>query len=211
MILDQDDVYTQYDAFSTLYNISEKNNIDILGFSFVYGFNNLTLTNRLPKRFLETPILFQPKVIEMDHNISLEGRVKRMNWFIWNYFIRSDLFKKSIKQINEKYMETKMFAHDDFMLFFILVRNARNIKLIKRIFYAQIINSEKNYPNIKKSEIKEIALCNSYLNYIEYVLMKTNNTIQDKKIASFELKQWFLNHNCRNNIKIYVYLILNNF
>ena len=139
MILDQDDVYTQYDAFSTLYNLSEKNNIDILGFSFVFGTNNLTLINRFPLRFLETPILFQPKVIEMNLNNSLNGRVERMNWVLWNYFIRGDLFKKSIKQINEKYMETKMIAHDDFIMFFILVRNARNIKLIKRIFYAQIL------------------------------------------------------------------------
>ena len=202
MILDQDDIYTQYDVFSTLYYIAENKNLDILGFSFVFGYNNLTLIKGVPDRFFETPVLFQPKVFQMDHNITSNGEVKRMNLFLWNYFIRSDIFKKSIKQIDDKFMKTKMIAHDDFMLFFVLVRNAYKMQLIKRIFYANIINTKKNYPNIKNPKNKENAICNSLLNYIEFVLMKTNNTFHDKKIASFEFNQWFLNHNCRNNLFI---------
>ena len=29
--------------------------------------------------------------------------------------------------------------------------------------------------------------------------MKTKNTIDDKRIASFELKNWYLNNPCKNN------------
>jgi len=41
--------------------------------------------------------------------------------------------------------------------------------------------------------------CLAYINYIEFILIKTNNEINDKRIASSELKIWFLDHKCRNN------------
>ena len=41
--------------------------------------------------------------------------------------------------------------------------------------------------------------CLSYINYIEFILIKTKKDIIDKKLASSELKKWFLTHNCRYN------------
>ena len=41
--------------------------------------------------------------------------------------------------------------------------------------------------------------CLAYINYIEFILIKTNNDIIDKKIASLELIQLFLKHTCRYN------------
>ena len=41
--------------------------------------------------------------------------------------------------------------------------------------------------------------CSSYLNYLEFLLMKTRNTIYDKRFASYQLDKWYLNHRCRNN------------
>ena len=43
MILDQDDIYIQNDAFYRLFTISENYNLDLLGFSAVRLFKNLTL------------------------------------------------------------------------------------------------------------------------------------------------------------------------
>ena len=40
---------------------------------------------------------------------------------------------KTINQIDDKIMNTKMVCHEDFLLFFLLTRNAKNIKNI--IFY----------------------------------------------------------------------------
>ena len=41
--------------------------------------------------------------------------------------------------------------------------------------------------------------CLSYINYIEFLLGRTNNSVEDKRIASYELQNWFLNNNCKNN------------
>jgi hypothetical protein len=41
--------------------------------------------------------------------------------------------------------------------------------------------------------------CLAYINYIEFLLIKTKNNIIDKNIPSFELKVNFLEHQCRFN------------
>ena len=63
----------------------------------------------------------------------------------------------------------------------------------------ELLGLKKNYSYKKTLKSKENAICLSFLNYIEYVLLKTNNTFHDKKIASYELMVWFLNNSCRNN------------
>ena len=39
----------------------------------------------------------------------------------------------------------------------------------------------------------------AYINYIEFILIKTKSNVIDKKIPSLELKEYFLKHKCRNN------------
>ena len=51
----------------------------------------------------------------------------------------------------------------------------------------------------KKKIVKKNYKCLSYINYIEFLLYRTKNTIKDKRIASYELKNWYLNHKCNNN------------
>ena len=79
-----------------------------------------------------------------------------------------------------------------------------SIKNIRRIFYAHIywVNETKTSIVFAKNEkeiVKKNFRCLSYINYIEFLLDRTLNTIKDKKIASYELNNWFLNHPCINN------------
>ena len=69
-----------------------------------------------------------------------------------------------------------------------------------RIFHIKIKwGYETEYHSkTKESQAKDL-FCLSYINYIEFILMKTTNTIKDKKIASFELKKWYLDNDCRYN------------
>ena len=47
--------------------------------------------------------------------------------------------------------------------------------------------------------VKKNYKCLSYINYIEFLLQNTKNSIKDKRIASFELNNWYLKHECNNN------------
>ena len=75
-------------------------------------------------RYIETPILYQPDVSKRMYIIYKNGYVSRVGNVICNYFFRTDLFIKSIKQIDDKYFNVKMNFNDDYLLFFLLTRNA---------------------------------------------------------------------------------------
>ena len=207
MILDQDDIYTQKDVFSTLYAYSEKNNLDILGFASIFSNNNNNKVNVRAKNvvhYFETPILYQPEVSNRMYNFTEDGTPNRVNYVIWDYIYKTELFKEIIKQIDDKYMNTKMICHEDFLLFFLLTRKAKNIKYIKRLFYINIQWNENTNDLVKfnkkeKSKLGFDFMCLSYLNYIEFILFNTNNTVNDKKIAMFEFNNWYYNNECRNN------------
>ena len=63
LYLDEDDIYVQRDAFSSLYAESEKNNLDILWFM---GANSEELAPRRRKRFSDTKtIKYQPELSDL--------------------------------------------------------------------------------------------------------------------------------------------------
>ena len=153
-------------------------------------------------RYIETPIIYQPDVPKRMYDY-IDGNVKRVGDVIWNYIYKTELFIKTIKQIDEKFFSFKMNCHDDFLLFFLLTRNSYNIRQIKRIFYIMLQRPEKNNTKIifsqdEKKKNREDLSCLAYIKYSEFLLLYT---VIDKKIASFELDEWFLKSNsCRNNL-----------
>ena len=133
---------------------------------------------------------------------------KRIGGLTSTYLIRTDLFVDIIKQIDDKYMNVKLNFLDDFLLFFLLTRKASNLMQIKRILYMVIKwpnanNNTKIQFRIKeKYKNRENMKCLAHIIYIEFILIKTNNDIRDKKIPSLELKKYFLKHQCRYNKNI---------
>ena len=133
MILDEDDIYVQKDAFSTLYYEAEENNLDILGFGLMRSGIHLEKGVDI-NRYLKTNIIYQPNI--QNRNIECNSNnCKRVGDFISNYFFRTDLFVDAIKEIDDKFMNVKMLYLDDYLLFFILTKKAHSLKQIKRIFY----------------------------------------------------------------------------
>ena len=204
LVSDQDDMYIQNDAFSTMYKELEKYSLDILGFGSIYAATIHLLKRMALYLYLDTPVMYQPHISRKMFYTNKQGNVVRIGDVIWNYIYKTEVFIKSIMQIDDKYMNSKMNCHEDFLLFFLLTRNAYNLKHIKRLFYAHIKwvgdNDTKILFTKKEKKINKQNLdCMSFMNYIEFLLMKTKDTIDDKKIASSELKNWYLNNPCKNN------------
>ena len=204
MILDQDDLYIQKEALSTLYYEIETNNVDILRFTVLVLYSNFNLNQKNYIHYEETPILYQPDISKLIYIFTDDEKVKRVGDVIWNNIFKTELFIKIIKMIDDKFMNTKMNRHEDILLLFLLSRHAQSFKNIKRIFYGRIlwtygINPKINFCMDEKNKNADNYSCLSFLNYIEFLLINTNNTIRDKKIASYELKARYLNHECKNN------------
>ena len=196
MFLENKDIYLQTDAFSTIYKEAEKNNLDILGFAAIINWHDNNKINYSNKRkyihhFYETSIIFQPNISQHMYYFNNEGEVHRSGDVIFNYCFKTELFKKKLINKNDNiYLKRVMYYHEDLLLFFLLTRNANNLKYIKRIFYYSI--KSKLYQNNNQA-------CLDYLYYSEFLLNRTNNENLDKIIASYELETWFLNTKCKNN------------
>ena len=183
LFLYQNDFFTKKDAFSILYEEVEKNNLDILGFSsllnegkYIHHFNEIE------------------NISQIMYNITTEG-VRRTGDVIFNYFIKNDILKKILEQINEKYLEKITNYNSDFFLLYLISKNTtHNYKQIKDILYY----SSRNWN--KKWEESEINIrCLSYYNYLEFLYNKTDDNYDEKKIVIYELDNWIFNTKCRKN------------
>ena len=183
LFLYQNDFFTKKDAFSILYDEVEKNNLDILGFSsllnegkYIHHFNEIE------------------NISQIMYNITTEG-VRRTGDVIFNYFIKNDILKNILEQINEKYLEKITNYNSDFFLLYLISKNtAYNYKQIKDILYY----SSRNWN--KKWEESEINIrCLSYYNYLEFLYNKTDDNYDEKKIVIYELDNWIFNTKCRKN------------
>ena len=220
MILEQGDIYVQNNAFSSLYDEAEKNNLYILGFGSIIGDLNIRNQNLKIIRYIDAPIIFQPYISRRMYVHTSDDRIIRNGDILSNYFFKTSFFIQSIKYIKNIIEKKKMNYHEEFLLFFLLTRNSYNLKQIKRIFHCFLERPIDNNPKIifhnkEKIRERENIQCMNYLNYAEFLLENTINTISDKKIASFELDNWFLNHKCKENknpnIKKESKIVLNKF
>jgi glycosyltransferase involved in cell wall biosynthesis len=207
LIFDQDDMYTKRYALSTLYNEIEKNKLDILGFTSIET-NDFHISSKVYmhkfRNNRETEIIYQPDIRKKMYIHTKTNLIIRKNAVIWNYLIKNELFVKCINSIDDKIMNTRMVRHEDYLLFFLLSRNAFNLKYINKVFYAQIILKKSKDKKIifsmdEKNKNKKDLECMSFINYAEFLLIKTDDTIIDKKIASYELERWVLTRECKNN------------
>ena len=203
MILDDDDKYLQRDAFTTLYLEAEKSDLDIIGFRTILSFDKNQFNNT--KKF-DSSIIYQNQLsylIKYPEFVDFEE--KNVNIKL-NHLIKTNLFVKIIKQIDDKYLNEKINYFDDYLLFFLLTRNANSFRQINRIFYIKekITFTDDPKNNHRKREKLKGGFnlsCFSFLNIIEILFDKTKNSIEDKKIALNLLEKLYFNHQCKSNIK----------
>ena len=186
LFLNPNDFFTKKEAFSLLYEEAEKNNLDILGFSsaiddgkYIYHYN-------------EIPFMKQPEIGTIMYNITKEG-INRTSDVLFNYFIKTELLKQNIMQIDEKYLnQTIIDYNSDFFILYLLSKNASNFKQIKNILYYSSNNWHKKWD---ESELK--TRCLNYIYYIDFLFNKTKDNNKEKKIVIYELENLILNTKCR--------------
>ena len=200
MTMDEDDIYVQRNAFSLLYNEAEKNNLDILGFVFSHSGKKFLRKRNNFKRD-KRKIIYQPELGNLMYYFKSNGQVKQFHGYLVSHFIKTKLFKKIISFIDKQNLEEKMYYHDDYILFFLLTRNAYSIKYINRIFYVVLTDWDRNESKVKfrtqiKERNKDNKMCFSSLIFSELLYKNTKNNFRDKKIAFSQLDKWYI-QKCR--------------
>ena len=206
IVMDEDDIFVQRDAFSSLYAEAEKNNLDMLGYILDYSGRKL---DRNKRRYSYSnklkQIVYQPELSNIMYTLHHNGHVSKFGGSLVNHLVRTDLFKKVIKLIDEENMNFHMNHHEDYILFFLLTRNAKSIKYIERIFYICPTFWDNNEPKVKfrndiKNEERHNKKCFAYLNFLDMLFKNTKDTKEDKKIAFSQVKYYYLDIKyCRKN------------
>ena len=202
LLLDEDDMYIQKEAFSILYEEAERYKLDILQFNTLISKPKI---KRIKKKRLnvDNPIVFQPKLSEIMFSHNSKGEIEFHEKLLTNCLIKKDILIKAIREIDDKYMNQKINIHDDFFIYFLLTRYAITYKLIDRFFYLVIcdwdkLNKNAKFRNKEKKKYKNYLRCDNYLKFIEFIFNKTENTFYDKQIAFFSFNRWYLSNKCRN-------------
>ena len=206
MIIDDDDKYLQRDAFTTLYQEAEKNNLDILGFKTIpmKSFDDKKEYNNSETN--ETKVIYTNELNNIMFSSGKFDLIENYTNIKVNHLIKTDLFKKIIKEIDYKYLNSKINYYVDFLFYFLLTRGTKSFKQINRIFYFKekvLFSDDPKVNHRRKEQIKDgfNLSCFAYLSIIEILLNKTQNTINDKKIAFTQFEKLFLNNQCKNNLK----------
>ena len=206
IVMDEDDIFVQRDAFSSIYAEAEKNNLDMLGYILDYSGRKL---DRNKRRYSYSnklkQIVYQPELSNIMYTLHHNGHVSKFGGSLVNHLVRTDLFKKVIKLIDEENMNFHMNHHEDYILYFLLTRNAKSVKYIERIFYICPTFWDNNEPKVKfrneiKNEERHNKKCFAYLNFLDMLFKNTKNTKEDKKIAFSQVKYYYLDIKyCRKN------------
>ena len=206
IVMDEDDIFVQRDAFSSIYAEAEKNNLDMLGYILDYSGRKL---DRNKRRYSYSnklkQIVYQPELSNIMYTLHHNGHVSKFGGSLVNHLVRTDLFKKVIKLIDEENINFHMNHHEDYILYFLLTRNAKSIKYIERIFYICPTFWDNNEPKVKfrneiKNEERHNKKCFAYLNFLDILFKNTKNTKEDKKIAFSQVKYYYLDIKyCRKN------------
>ena len=204
MTLDHDNLYSTEYVFSSLYEESKKFNLDVLGFSGVSS--GIKIKNIHKSDFINyigTGVIKKPYIkkrfLTFDSSI-----LSRTNLCL--YFIKTEIFLKTINQLGDEFINRNIDAHDDSILMFILSRNAQALKHLKEIFYIILIWPEKyseslTFQRSTKKRERERKNCYSYLTFSEILLKFTERS--DKFIAEKNFLYWFIRgKKCKNNTEI---------
>ena len=97
LILDMDDIYTQRDAFSTLYQVAEENNLDLLGFGLIISKIQMPKDKKIIINYLKTEIIHKSNVPNSMYKCNSYS-CKRKGGLTSTYLIRTDLFADIIRE-----------------------------------------------------------------------------------------------------------------
>ena len=205
--IDVDDLFSVENTLSIMYEEIEKNNVDMLGFTSTQGIldmSNYKFTHSSFHNYFETPIIYQPEINEEVFMKNDKGEINGLRDVVWGYIYKAEIFIKAINKIDEKYLNIIMNHIGDYLLYFILTKTARTLKYIKKILLVIVQKKYSDKAAVKffteeRDIVRSRTVCRSYLNYIEFTLTKSDNNL---KLASFALKDLYLNNKCKEQTNI---------
>ena len=180
--MDQDDLYINKNLFNELFNISEKNYLDIIQYKHIKY--NLKENKLVFERDLKSPnyykIIKQPELGNTKYFLRYE---LFKSYFLWDKLIKKEIYLKALNLIGEEILNKKIVHREDHIATFYLYKAANKYMRINLYGYLHIYGLEQQssiyYFNTRdgknvSEEIKETILRDQF-EFFKFLYLRTKN------------------------------------
>ena len=180
------------------YKYIKKNKISISNFSYNYK-----------------KTIYQPYLSYIYYYNIKKKKGDEFNYALWNKLIKRNIVNKAFKWIGEKFLKEKIIIHNDLIILFSLLKNAKSYKYIDELGYYYFYKSNKNSASSSWKNYKiSNELIHGLFTNIKFLYEKTGNTYLDKYFCIFKVQNYYNLYNklfkyLNNNELSYITKILN--
>ena len=169
--LDQDDMFINDDAFDILFEESEKYELDLLNFDYIYSndsFESQKVINRAKNKNIIQKIP-KPKFSILKENLCL----------LWGNLIKSDLYKMVIYNLWPIIINYQIIFQEDFLITFFILIYAKRYEKIKNILYFHFKNIKSASNDYKKNSEYYLSLIFAGNVFFDYYIDYYSKDIQN--------------------------------
>ena len=180
--LDSDDMFLSEDIFSTMINISNKGNFDIIAFKSISSRGGNILTNiAKPTRLVnhnKSQVLFQPELglYPLRPGKKL-GKYRIKDNYLWNKCIKTKVYQKALNNIGKERYSRYMMYEEDRIIIFVLFNTAESLKFILKFGILKI----KTRGSSTKRRFPAIKVFQCILYYVDIAIDFTKDSFESKK------------------------------
>ena len=169
--LDQDDMFISDEAFETLYNLAEKNNLDLIQFK-----DFLLKKFYVPKKYENWSHKSESWINSKDSKDKLyktQPELKFLffnnyNFLLWGLLIKKELYKKVILHIWQIIINYRLALFEDYEITFFLLVFAKNFQFINYFFLIHLFHEDSvtfSYVTKKEDYLSQLFVSNNIMNF----------------------------------------------
>ena len=190
--LDNDDMILDFDSFSTIVNIADKGDFDIVSFRVVlalHGPNLLTASIIDFADYTNNLVLYQPELGLYAFRPKKLGEVIIKDSFIWTKCVKTPIYQKVVKKVGEERYTRYMVLDEDRTDIYALYNTAESMKYLGKYAYLKIQTPSSMVSRYHPKS--ESFICKLYL--IDISIDFSKDTIKSKEVLVY-LITFLMNH-----------------
>ena len=182
--LDNDDMLLDEDSYSTITQIADRGNFDLIGFKAVYSnYGPNILTNQIKENyfsdFIENSVLFQPELSLYPFRPGKKlGQYDIFDVLLWTKCIKTKIYQKALKKLGKENYSRFMILYEDYITIYILFNTAQSMKYIGK--YGVLHIKTRNSGSKRKFTEDQIIIFQLY--FIDTVIEFDRNSFQNRKL-----------------------------
>ena len=171
--LDNDDMFLDFDVFSTITNIANEGDVDVIEFKGAMSRHasniiNARVYNIYFSKEKSNFVLFQPELGDYTLSPKKEYDKYEINTvFLWCKCVKGEIYKKALNKLGKEKYSRYMIAHEDLVGTFIILNTANSYKYVGKYGIYNIVRGGSDIYLNKDilNSVKEIYLTDVVIDF----------------------------------------------